>query len=95
MNIHKALLHIEQMTTLFFKVYVLYFMWLFVIADPQMTVANIGQLLSDKLIFSLILSMVILVHGSIYVISLSSQANRKAVVSNGLSLRAEHSKNDH
>ena len=92
MKIYKALVHIEQIGGLLFKAYVVYFMWLFIIATPQMTVANIGQLVSDKLVFSLILSMVILVHGSMYVLNLASKDKQRGVISNDPSIRANYSK---
>ncbi len=92
MKIYKALMHIEQIGSLLFKAYVVYFMWLFIIATPQMTVANIGQLVSDKWVFSLILSMVILIHGSMHVLNLASKDKQRGIVSNGSSVRANYTK---
>jgi hypothetical protein len=69
------------------KIYLVYFVWLFVIAGPDTTVANIGQLVTDRLIFILILSIVILVHGSTYVMGLATITKQESVKSNA-SLRS-------
>lgn len=90
MKYYKILMHIEHMINLMLKIYLVYFVWLFVIAGPETTVANIGQLVTDRLIFILILSIVILVHGSTYVMGLATITKQESVKSNRSPLRSTY-----